>query len=126
VRAPANITEYDGTSNYGIWLEDYRLAFCMAGVKDDHLIIRFLPIYLTEGARPWFEHLPIDTIHDWADLKKDFVGNSKAPTNSMGAIGTSNNAPKKVGIASRTISRGYSKTETNSMISWLVPSPRAP
>lgn len=59
MRAPANITEYDGTTNYGVWLEDYLLAFYMVGVKDDNLIIQLIPIYLAKGARPWFEHLPM-------------------------------------------------------------------
>lgn len=39
VRVPANISKYDGSSNPDVWLEDYRLACHMAGIKDDHLII---------------------------------------------------------------------------------------
>lgn len=47
----------------------------MVGIKDDYLIIQFLPIHLMEGARAWLGHLPSDTIHDWANLRKAFVGN---------------------------------------------------
>jgi hypothetical protein len=64
----ANIARYDGSTNPRIWLEDYRLACHMVGIKDDFLIIQFLPIHLTEGARDWLEHLPTETIHDWVDL----------------------------------------------------------
>jgi hypothetical protein len=46
----------------------------MARIKDDHLIIQFLPIHLAKGARASLKHLPIDTIHDWAVLRKVFVG----------------------------------------------------
>jgi hypothetical protein len=70
-----NISKYDGSSNPGVWLEDYRLACRMVGIKDDHLIIQFLPIHLAEGARAWLEHLPAGTIHDWIDLRKAFVEN---------------------------------------------------
>lgn len=70
-----NITKYDGMTNPGVWLEDYRLACHMEGTKDDPLIIQFLPIHLVEGARAWLEHMPSNIINDWADLKKAFVGN---------------------------------------------------
>lgn len=74
VHAPANITKYDGTTNLSVWLEDYCLACCMAGIKNDHLIIQFLPIHLAEGTRAWLKHLSSGTIHDWVNLKKVFVG----------------------------------------------------
>jgi hypothetical protein len=28
-----------------------------------------------KGPRAWLEHLPSNTIHDWVDLKKAFIGN---------------------------------------------------
>lgn len=49
--ALANFSKYDKSSDLGVWLEDYRLACRMVGIKDDHLIIQFLPIHLAEGAR---------------------------------------------------------------------------
>jgi hypothetical protein len=61
---PANISRYDGSTNPCVWLEDYRLACRIAGIKDDHLVIQFLPTHLVEGARAWLKHLPADTIRD--------------------------------------------------------------
>lgn len=58
-----------------MWVEDYRLTCCMAGIMDDYLIIQFLPIDLTEGARAWLEHLLARTVRDWPNLQKAFVGN---------------------------------------------------
>jgi hypothetical protein len=40
----------------------------MVGIKDEHLVIQFLPVHLAEGARASLEHLPASTIHDWANL----------------------------------------------------------
>lgn len=64
VRAPANISKYDGSTNPAVWLEDYRLACHIAGINDDHLVMQFLPIHLVEGARVWLEHLVIGTVRD--------------------------------------------------------------
>ena len=57
-----------------MWLEDYSLACRLAGIKDDSLIIQYLPIHLGDAPRAWLEHLPGDTIHNWEGLKKVFVG----------------------------------------------------
>jgi hypothetical protein len=51
VCALANISKYDGSTKPSVWLEDYCLACHMAGIKDDYLIIQFLPIHLEEGTR---------------------------------------------------------------------------
>jgi hypothetical protein len=75
VHMPANITKYDGSTNLVIWLEDYQLACHMAGIKDDDLVIQFLPVHLAEGARAWLENLHADTIHNLADLQRALVGN---------------------------------------------------
>lgn len=58
-----------------MWVEDYRLACCMARIMNDYLTIQFLPIDLAEGARAWLEHLLAGTVHDWPDLQKVFIGN---------------------------------------------------
>jgi hypothetical protein len=39
VRTPANITKSDRTTNTDVWLEDYCLAYRLARIKDDHLVI---------------------------------------------------------------------------------------
>ena len=61
-RPPTNITKYGGETDPGLWLEDYRLAYRTGGAKSDVFIIRNLPLYLTDSARTWLEHLPTDKI----------------------------------------------------------------
>jgi hypothetical protein len=58
-----------------LWLADYRLACQLGGTDDDNLIIRNLPIFLSDAARAWLEHLPPAQISDWDDLVKAFAGN---------------------------------------------------
>jgi hypothetical protein len=41
-----------------LWLADYRLACQMGGTDDDNLIICNLPLFLSDAARAWLEHLP--------------------------------------------------------------------
>jgi hypothetical protein len=38
-------------------------------------VIKNLPLYLSDSARTWLEHLPRDKIQDWTDLRRVFVGN---------------------------------------------------
>jgi hypothetical protein len=58
-----------------LWLTDYRLACQLGGADDDKLIIRNLPLFLSNAARAWLEHLPTAQISDWDDLVKPFAGN---------------------------------------------------
>jgi hypothetical protein len=58
-----------------LWLADYQLACQLGGVDDDNLIIRNLPLFLSDAARAWLEHLPPAQISDWDDLVKAFAGN---------------------------------------------------
>jgi hypothetical protein len=37
---------------------DYRLACQLGGMDDDNLIIHNLPLFLSDVARAWLEHLP--------------------------------------------------------------------
>jgi hypothetical protein len=74
-RAPTTITKYSGETRPELWLADYRLA-CQLGVTDDdNLIIRNLPLFLSDAARAWLKHLPPAQISDWDDLVKAFAGN---------------------------------------------------
>jgi hypothetical protein len=41
-----------------VWLADYRLACQLGGTDNDNLIIRNLPLFLSDTARAWLEHLP--------------------------------------------------------------------
>jgi hypothetical protein len=74
-RAPTTITKYSGETRPELWLADYRLACQLGGADDDNLIIRNLPLFLSDAARAWLEHLPPAQISDWDDLVKAFAGN---------------------------------------------------
>jgi hypothetical protein len=74
-RAPTTITKYLGETRPELWLADYRLACQLGGTDDDNLIIRNLPLFLSDAARAWLEHLPPAQIFGWDDLVKAFAGN---------------------------------------------------
>jgi hypothetical protein len=74
-RAPTTITKYSGETRHELWLTDYRLACQLGGTDDDNLIIRNLPLFLSDAARAWLEHLPPAQISNWDDLVKAFAGN---------------------------------------------------
>jgi hypothetical protein len=57
-RAPTTITKYSGKTRPELWLADYRLACQLGGTDDDNLIIRNLPLFLSDAAQAWLEHLP--------------------------------------------------------------------
>jgi hypothetical protein len=57
-RAPTTITKYSGETRPELWLADYRLACQLRGADDDNLIICNLPLFLSDAARAWLEHLP--------------------------------------------------------------------
>jgi hypothetical protein len=50
-RAPTTITKYSGETRPELWLTDYRLACHLGGTDDDNLIIRNLPLFLSDAAR---------------------------------------------------------------------------
>jgi hypothetical protein len=74
-RAPTTITKYSRETRLELWLADYRLACQLGGTDDDNLIIRNLPLFLSNAAQAWLEHLPPAQISDWDDLVKAFAGN---------------------------------------------------
>ena len=49
-RQPANLTKYSGETNPELSLANYRLACQLGGVNDDLLIIRNLPLFLSDSA----------------------------------------------------------------------------
>jgi hypothetical protein len=51
------------------------LACQLGGATTDEVIIRNLPLHLTDSAWMWLEHLPSSQIHNWDDLVRTFVGN---------------------------------------------------
>jgi hypothetical protein len=86
-RAPTTITKYSGETRPELWLADYRLACQLGGTDDDNLIICNLPLFLSDAARAWLEHLPHAQISNWDDLVKAFAGNFQGayvrPGNSL-------------------------------------------
>jgi hypothetical protein len=64
LRAPTTITKYSGETRPELWLADYRLACQLGGTDDDNLIIHNLPLFLSDAARAWLEHLPPAQISD--------------------------------------------------------------
>jgi hypothetical protein len=74
-RPPTTITKYSGETRPELWLADYRMACQLGGTDDDNLIIRNLPLFLSDTARAWLEHLPPRQIFNWDDLVQAFAGN---------------------------------------------------
>jgi hypothetical protein len=72
---PTSIDKYTGETDPRVWLNDYHLACQLGGATTDEVIIRNLPLHLTDSARTWLEHLPASQIHNWDDLVRTFVGN---------------------------------------------------
>jgi hypothetical protein len=50
-RTSTTITKYSGESKPELWLADYRLACQLGGTDVDNLIIRNLPLFLSDAAR---------------------------------------------------------------------------
>jgi hypothetical protein len=63
-RTPTTITKYSGETRPELWLADYRLAYHLGGTDDDNLIIRNLPLFLSDTTRAWLEHLPLGQISE--------------------------------------------------------------
>jgi hypothetical protein len=74
-RQPTTIVKYNRETDPRVWLNDYRLACQLGGATSDEVIIRNLPLHLTDSARTWLEHLPASQIHNWDNLVRTFVGN---------------------------------------------------
>jgi hypothetical protein len=74
-RNPTTITKYSGETRPELWLANHQLACQLGGTDDDNLIIRNLPLFLSDTARAWLEHLPPGQISNWDDLVRAFAGN---------------------------------------------------
>jgi hypothetical protein len=71
------LTKYNSKTKPELWLTDFRLACHLGGATDDRVIIRQLPLFLSDTTRAWLEDLPPRQIHDWNDLVRVFEGNFK-------------------------------------------------
>jgi hypothetical protein len=57
-RPPMTLTKYNGETKPILWLANFCLACQLGGVTGDHIIIRQLPLFLSDTARAWLEDLP--------------------------------------------------------------------
>ena len=63
-RQPANLSKYSGETNPELWLANYRLACQLGGANDDLLIIRNLPLFLSDSVHnPYFPTVKIIFVH---------------------------------------------------------------
>jgi hypothetical protein len=111
-RAPTTITKYSGETRPELWLADYRLACQLGGTDDDNLIIRNLPLFLSDAARAWLEHLPPAQISDWDDLVKAFAGNFQGTYMCPGNSWDLRSCRQQPGESLREYIRWFSKQRT--------------
>jgi hypothetical protein len=52
------LTKYNGETKPELWFTDFRLACQLGGATDDLVIIRQLPLFLSDTTRAWLEDLP--------------------------------------------------------------------
>jgi hypothetical protein len=50
-RPPTTLTKYNGETKPELWLANFRLACQLGGATDDRVIIRQLPLFLSDTAR---------------------------------------------------------------------------
>jgi hypothetical protein len=111
-RAPTTITKYSGETRPELWLADYQLACQLGGTDDDNLIIRNLPLFLSDAARAWLEHLPPAQISDWDDLVKAFAGNFQGTYVRPGNSWDLRSCRQQPGESLREYIRRFSKQHT--------------
>jgi hypothetical protein len=88
-RTPTTITKYSGETKPELWLADYRLTCQLGGTDDDNLIIRNLPMFLSDAARAWLEHLPLRRSPTGTTWSKPSPATSRAHTCTLGTLGIS-------------------------------------
>jgi hypothetical protein len=111
-RAPTTITKYSGETRPELCLADYRLARQLGGTNDDNLIICNLPLFLSDAAQAWLEHLPPTQISDWDDLVKAFTGNFQGTYVHPGNSWDLRSCHQQPGESLREYIRWFSKQRT--------------
>jgi hypothetical protein len=111
-RPPTTITKYSGETRPELWLADYRLACQLGGTDDDNLIIRNLPLFLSDTARAWLEHLPPGQISNWDDLVQAFTGNFQGTYVRPGNSWDLRSCRQQPGESLRDYIRRFSKQRT--------------
>jgi hypothetical protein len=108
-RQPTSIDKYNGETDPRVWINDYRLACQLGGATTDEVIIRILPLHLTDSARTWLEHLPASQIHNWDDLVHTFMGNFQGTYVHPGNSWDLRACTQKLGESLRDFIRRFSK-----------------
>jgi hypothetical protein len=111
-RTLTTITKYSGETRPELWLADYRLACQLGGTNDDNLIIRNLPLFLSNAARAWLEHQPPAQISNWDDLVKVFAGNFQGTYVCPGNSSDLRSCRQQPGESLRDYIRRFSKQRT--------------
>jgi hypothetical protein len=111
-RTPTTITKYSGEARPELWLADYRLACQLGGTDDDNLIIRNLPLFLSDIARAWLEHLPPGQISNWDDLVQACAGNFQGTYVRPGNSWDLRSCRQQPGESLRDYIRRFSKQRT--------------
>jgi hypothetical protein len=84
----------------------------LGGADDDNLIIRNLPLFLSDAARAWLEHLPPAQISNWDDLVKAFAGNFQGTYVRPGNSWDLQSCRQQPGESLREYIRRFSKQRT--------------
>jgi hypothetical protein len=84
----------------------------LGGADDDNLIIRNLPLFLSDAARAWLEHLPPAQISDWDDLVKAFARNFQGTYVRPGNSWDLQTCRQQLGESLREYIRRFSKQRT--------------
>jgi hypothetical protein len=111
-RALTTITKYSGETRPELWLAHYRLACQLGGTDDDNLIIRNLPLFLSDAAQAWLEHLPPAQISNWDDLVKAFARNFQGTYVRPGNSWDLRSCRQQPGESLRDYIRRFSKQRT--------------
>jgi hypothetical protein len=111
-RQPTSIDRYNRETDPRVWLNDYRLACQPGGATTDEVIIRNLPLHLTNSARTWLEHLPASQIHNWDDMVRTLVGNFQGTYVRPGNSWDLRACTQKPGESLRDFIRHFSKSCT--------------
>jgi hypothetical protein len=81
----------------------------LGGADDDNLIIHNLPLFLSDAARVWLEHLPPAQISDWDDLVEVFAGNFRGTYVRLGNSWDLRSCRQQPGESLREYIRRFSK-----------------
>jgi hypothetical protein len=87
-------------------------SFSSSNTRGVTLIIRNLPLFLSDAARAWLEHLPPAQISNWDDLVKAFAGNFQGTYVRPGNSWDLRRCRQQLGESVRDYIRRFSKQRT--------------